>query len=128
MTCSDIRTSLVGPHPDGTSGAPKAKIQIWIEKTEFFDEIVPLYGFHVRNGHPGHMFRGRLEPKPAEVQAEEVSNDGDAGNTINCIVPNNVDHSHPNGNLDDHDDDHCDSEFDDETDEEDHLARLGPSA
>lgn len=64
VSIKHIKTSLVTPHSDennnnannqshGNSGggsmAPKAKIQIWIEKTEHFDSSAPSFGYQVRN-------------------------------------------------------------------------------
>lgn len=57
-----IQTSLVEAHPEGSSMAPKAKIQVWIEKTAEFEEAVPMFGYFTRNsrhGHHGHHRGGQ---------------------------------------------------------------------
>lgn len=46
-----IETSLVEPHPDGHSSAPKAKIQIWIRKTPEFDARLPAAGTQATGNH-----------------------------------------------------------------------------
>lgn len=48
---TDIKTSLVDPHPDGHTMAPKAKIQVWIEKTDQFDQLVSSFGYQMRPNH-----------------------------------------------------------------------------
>lgn len=47
---------MVEPHPDGSSTAPKAKIQIWVEKTELYDQIMTPYNYSRRSTHQDGEF------------------------------------------------------------------------
>lgn len=62
-----IKTSLVEPHPEANSTAPKAKIQIWIRKTPQFDTLITnhnLQHHHPRQAAqtPTHLEAGNTNP------------------------------------------------------------------
>lgn len=73
IAATEIRTSLVEGHSGGRSAAPKAKIQIWIRRTDNFDQLIASQ-------------LGTRSPRPEPLATAPVQEAGDTNPPVHPPV------------------------------------------